>query len=106
LLENIPGVRHCYSNFPITIDPQEYGREKDQVYQELKEMNILPRRYFYPFISQFPAYKELESSKPEHLPVAQRIASEVLCLPLYPDPNRRRSSVSSVTCRNHPAIDL
>ncbi|MDD4227701.1 MAG: DegT/DnrJ/EryC1/StrS family aminotransferase [Mariniphaga sp.] len=41
--------------------------------------------YFYPLISEFPMYKGLDSAKPENLPVAKKIAKQVICLPIYPD---------------------
>jgi dTDP-4-amino-4,6-dideoxygalactose transaminase len=50
----------------------------------LKKNQIFGRRYFYPLISQIPLYRELPSAAPENLPVATRVASQVLCLPLYP----------------------
>ena len=30
-------------------------------------------------------YRGLESAKPENLPVAKRVSSSVICLPIYPD---------------------
>ena len=41
------------------------------------------RRYFYPLISTFSTYKGLPSAIPENLPVATRIANEVICLPMH-----------------------
>jgi len=41
--------------------------------------------YFYPLISEFSMYKGLDSAKPENLPVAEKIAAKVICLPIYPD---------------------
>jgi dTDP-4-amino-4,6-dideoxygalactose transaminase len=41
-------------------------------------------------ISQFPAYRGLESALPGKLPVAERITEEVLCLPIFPDLDRTR----------------
>jgi len=84
-LEDIPGVRHCYSYFPILIDKEKFGKTRDEVYEHLKRHNIYGRRYFYPLISQFPAYKGLESAQPGKMTVAERVAEEVLCLPIYPD---------------------
>ena len=49
----------------------------------MKENNVLGRRYFYPLISEFSAYRGLESARPENLPVATRIANSVICLPMY-----------------------
>ncbi|OQX75404.1 MAG: hypothetical protein B6D64_11665 [Bacteroidetes bacterium 4484_276] len=49
----------------------------------MKENNIFARRYFYPLISEFPPYNALPSAKQEFLPNAQKMAEQVICLPLY-----------------------
>lgn len=84
-LNDIEGVRHNYSYFPIFITEKEYGMSRDALYAKLKENNILGRRYFYPLISNFPVYRGLESARPENLPVATNLAEQVLCLPMYAD---------------------
>ncbi|MCR5125734.1 MAG: DegT/DnrJ/EryC1/StrS family aminotransferase [Treponema sp.] len=84
-LEDIEGVRHNYSYFPIFITESEYGMSRDALYAKLKENNILGRRYFYPLISNFPVYRGLESARKENLPVANKLAEQVLCLPMYAD---------------------
>jgi len=84
-LEDIEGVKHNYAYFPIFVDRGKYGLSRDELYEKLKEHNIYGRRYFYPLISQFSPYKGLGSAKPENLPNAERIADEVICLPIYPD---------------------
>ena len=53
VMEDIPGVRHNYSYFPIFVDAKEYGMTRDELYYKLKESNIWGRRYFYPLISEF-----------------------------------------------------
>ena len=50
---------------------------------KLKENNILGRRYFYPLISDFSTYRELDSAKPSNLPVANKVAEQVICLPIF-----------------------
>lgn len=85
ILEDIPHVNHCYSYFPVFIDPDEFGRTRDEVCEILKNHNIFGRRYFYPLISQFPTYQGLESAGPGRLPVAERATQQVICLPVYPD---------------------
>jgi dTDP-4-amino-4,6-dideoxygalactose transaminase len=85
VFDDMPGVKHCYSYFPVLIDKNKFGKSRDDVYTELKKHNIYTRRYFYPLISQFPAYRGLESALPGKLPVAERITEEVLCLPIFPD---------------------
>lgn len=81
--EDMPGVRHNYSYFPIFINATEYGTTRDELYFKLKEQNVLGRRYFYPLISAFSTYRGLPSAAPENLPVATKIANEVICLPMH-----------------------
>ena len=81
--EDMPGVRHNYSYFPIFVDAEKYGMTRDDLYQKLKDHNILGRRYFYPLISTFSTYRGLDSARPENLPVAHRIAEQVICLPMH-----------------------
>jgi len=78
-------IIHNYSYFPIFISEQEYGKSRDQVYEELKTQGIYARRYFYPLISDFPMYSHLLSAQKNNVQHAHRLAEEVLCLPIYPD---------------------
>jgi len=81
--DDMPGVKHNYSYFPIFVNAEEYGMTRDELYFKMKEQGVLGRRYFYPLISTFSTYKGLPSSAPENLPVATRIANEVICLPMH-----------------------
>ena len=81
--DDMQGVRHNYSYFPIFIDAKEYGVTRDELYFKMKEQNVLGRRYFYPLISTFSTYRGLPSSAPDNLPVATKIANEVICLPMH-----------------------
>lgn len=81
--DDMPGVRHNYSYFPIFIDAEEYGISRDELYARMKEHNVLGRRYFYPLISTFSTYRGLPSASPENLPVATRMAEQVICLPMH-----------------------
>ena len=81
--DDIPGVRHNYSYFPIFIDAKKYGMTRDELYFKMKEQNVLGRRYFYPLISEFSTYRGLESAKPENLPEAHKMADSVICLPMH-----------------------
>ena len=83
--DDMPGVRHNYSYFPIFVDAEKYGMTRDELYAKMKSRGILGRRYFYPLISNFPVYRGLESARPENLPVATKLAEQVLCLPMYAD---------------------
>ena len=81
--EDMPGVRHNYSYFPIFVDAEKYGMTRDELYEKLKSRNIFGRRYFYPLISTFSTYRGLESARPENLPNAHKIAEQVICLPMH-----------------------
>lgn len=81
--EDITGVTHNYSYFPIFVDAEEYGMTRDELYLKMKGQNILGRRYFYPLISSFSTYRGLDSAAQTNLPVATRIANEVICLPMH-----------------------
>ena len=81
--EDMPGVKHNYSYFPIFIDAEKYGTTRDDLYFKLKEANILGRRYFYPLISEFSTYRGLESARKENLPNAHKMADSVICLPMH-----------------------
>ena len=92
LLKNVKGIKffnffedyeHNYSYFPILIDEKEFGVSREKVYEELRKNNIYARRYFYPLISNMPSYRTLPSANKDNLPVANRIAEQVLCLPIY-----------------------
>lgn len=84
-LEDMDGVHHNYAYFPIFIDEKKYGMSRDALYEKMKEYDIYGRRYFYPLISTFSAYKGLDSANPKNLPVAHKLADQVLCLPMYAD---------------------
>lgn len=83
--DDMPGVRHNYSYFPIFIDAEKFGKTRDQLYAEMKEANVLGRRYFYPLISEFSTYRGLPSAGKENLPAATKLADTVLCLPMHHD---------------------
>ncbi len=81
--EDLPGVKHNYSYFPIFIDAQKYGMPRDELYFKMREQGVLGRRYFYPLISNFSSYRSLPSATKENLPVATKIAESVICLPMH-----------------------
>lgn len=81
--DDMPGVKHNYSYFPIFIDAEKYGMTRDELYFKMKKQNVLGRRYFYPLISEFSTYRGLESAKPDNLPNAHKMADTVICLPMH-----------------------
>ena len=81
--DDMPGVRHNYSYFPIFVDAEKYGMTRDELYMKMKNQGVWGRRYFYPLISEFSTYRGLESSRPENLPNAHMMADTVICLPMH-----------------------
>jgi dTDP-4-amino-4,6-dideoxygalactose transaminase len=54
-----------------------------RVYQKLQDNGIW-RGGISPLISDFPMYKDMPSAAHSNLPVATKVAAQVLCLPIYP----------------------
>ncbi len=82
-MEDMPGVKHNYSYFPIFVNAEQYGMTRDELYFKMREANVFGRRYFYPLISEFSTYRGLSSANPENLPNAYRMANSVICLPMH-----------------------
>lgn len=81
--DDMVGVRHNYSYFPIFVDAEQYGMTRDELYEKMKSSNVYGRRYFYPLITAFDPYKDYLSASSENLPVANKIANQVICLPMH-----------------------
>ena len=70
--------------FPILLSG-DYPLARDELYFKISAQGIHGRRYFYPLISDMPMYRGLPSVKRGDLHVANQIAEQVICLPIYPD---------------------
>ena len=81
--DDMAGVRHNYSYFPIFVDAEQYGMSRDELYEKMRAENVYGRRYFYPLITDFEPYKDIPSAHPTNLPMANRIANQVICLPMH-----------------------
>lgn len=81
--DDMPGVRHNYSYFPIFVNAEKYGMTRDELYFKLRERGIWSRRYFYPLISSFSTYRERPSANKDNLPKAHKMADTVICLPMH-----------------------
>ncbi|HEX8643931.1 MAG TPA: DegT/DnrJ/EryC1/StrS family aminotransferase [Allosphingosinicella sp.] len=92
-LAGIPGItplaipedvvpNHAY--FPVLVGP-DFAISRDVLHARLAEQQIQSRRYFYPLLSNLAMYRDLPSAGPDNLPVANRAAEQVLCLPIYPE---------------------
>lgn len=96
--ENHGNKKNNYSYFPILISA-DYKMSRDELYHHLKNNNILTRRYFFPLLSNLNMYKNMSGAQKETLPVANQIAEQVLCLPIYPDmtPEELNSIIELIT---------
>ncbi len=75
------GVRTNYAYFPVIFEQYKYSR--DEVYEKLKDDNIIARKYFFPLTNSFSCYRGQAGFDPESTPTAKHIADRVLTLPLY-----------------------
>lgn len=91
LLADVPGLqltgRHLgsnYSYFPVLVG-DEYPLSRDGLYQRLRDQQIHARRYFYPLITEMGPYRDMPQLRERPWPQAEKVASQVICLPIYPD---------------------
>ncbi len=89
-LKNIDGIRlpfiqdevkSNYSYFPVVFE--NFKKNRDEIFDDLKENEIFARKYFYPIVNTFECYKEKYNV--EDTPVAKYISDRILTLPLYAD---------------------
>lgn len=83
LIQGKPGALRNYSYFPILIDKEIFGMDRDKVNDILYENNIKSRKYFYPLITDMECYKNPHRNL--EISTARKISEEILALPLYPD---------------------
>ena len=91
-LEGIAGVKLCrikddvkynYAYFPVIFDSDRLPLDRDIIFEKLKEQHIFTRKYFFPLINEFDCYRPIYHAA--KTPVAKKIASSVLCLPIFAD---------------------
>lgn len=91
-LKDISGIRffeeradvtYNYSYFPIFVDKKSFWTTRDDLFIHLRANGILSRRYFYPLISNFKPYTHIPSAARANLPIANKMAEQVLCLPIH-----------------------
>ena len=90
VLSGIPGlqlnavqedVKNNHAYFPVLFNKEEFGADRDEVFQVLAENGIGARKYFYPLTNMFAAYRG--KYDPDETPVACEVSERVLTLPLY-----------------------
>ena len=76
--------QHNFSYFPVLVRSRG-DLTRDSLCEFLEAEGVFARKYFYPLISDMPAYKNLETARNDRLTVARDAADSILCLPIYPD---------------------
>jgi len=91
-LAKVPGIKFqeirngCTPNsqyMTVEIIEEGFGLSRNQLHKVLKEDNIFARKYFYPCAHNYDCYKELGFAKNACLPNTDKVASQILCLPIY-----------------------
>lgn len=72
-----------YSYFPVVFQKDLFGKNRDEIYQKLISENIIPRKYFYPLVTNFSCYQDKYGEY--QTPVAHFVSENVLTLPMYAD---------------------
>ena len=79
-LDERKNVKYNYQYFPILIDESEFIFDRDSLYNHLRDYNVFARKYFYPLCTN---YQYLKNNYKIHLPNAEKISKQILCLPIY-----------------------
>lgn len=72
-----------YAYFPVILEKDLFGADRDEVFERLGENQIRARKYFYPISSECECYRDQYDSS--LTPVALDMSRKVLTLPLYAD---------------------
>ncbi len=76
-----PDLKPNYAYFPICVDKEVYGEDRDELYARLASEDIFARKYFYPLTNEYECYRDRFDS--DTTPVAKSISRKVLTLPIY-----------------------
>lgn len=74
-------VKTNYAYFPIIIDEQKFKKDRNTIYNLLRNHNIYARKYFYPLTSDQACFRN--KYKNLNLHNARYISDRILVLPLY-----------------------
>jgi dTDP-4-amino-4,6-dideoxygalactose transaminase len=82
-MPDMDGLERNFAYFPMLVDASRFGMSRDELHGLLRACNVWTRKYFHPLCSRYSCYSTLPSADPALLPVAERVAQEVLCLPIH-----------------------
>lgn len=80
VLRVVDGLKQNYAYYPILVDKEKFGIDRDALAEKLAHQQIFSRKYFYPLVSE---NKEFCEDMTQNTPVAKEISRNILCLPLY-----------------------
>ncbi len=83
LLHMPAGTTDSQQYLVLRVEAEAAGCTRDALHERLKRYNIITRKYFHPLCSDYSCYSHLPSASARNLPVAYRVASEVLTLPCF-----------------------
>ncbi|MBN2562044.1 MAG: NeuD/PglB/VioB family sugar acetyltransferase [Phycisphaerae bacterium] len=107
-LADLKGVRYqqvaspavsVYKDLAILIDESTTGVTRDQVEADLRSLRIQTKKYFYPPLHMMTAFKRY-CREDHHLRVTQKVAGQVLCLPLFSHMTDEQVDLVSEAVRN------
>ena len=74
---------HVYHLYPVEILPGTLTISRDRLIDRLKELNIGTSVHFIP-LHRHPYYRDTHGYSPEQFPMAEKVFTNILSLPLYP----------------------
>lgn len=80
-LPDAPGVKHNYAYFPVLVEKTEFGMDRDELHDTLKEYNVFARKYFHPLVNEFECYRD--QYRVSDTPNAKFVGDRVITLPMY-----------------------
>ncbi len=73
-------IQRNYAYYPVLIEKEKFGKNRDELASLLAEKGIYARKYFYPLVSENLGFKQ---DMTVNTPKAKYYSRNVLCLPLY-----------------------
>ena len=80
LLPLVEGIKQNYAYYPVLIEKEKFGENRDELCARLAEYGVFARKYFYPLVSE---NKEFEKDMTKSTPRAKEYSRNIVCLPLY-----------------------
>lgn len=74
--------KHNFSYLPLRINSTLNGA-RSKLINNMNKKNIFPKTYFDPLVSNLTEFCNEPSSRKYNLPIANQVASEILCVPIF-----------------------